>query len=889
MGVLVEDLGDAYTARVVHALHREAVARDVSLSFFVGGQVGQDRMRNEAFAVVSEESVDALLVLAVARKYSPEGMAEILRRFRPLPICTLGVRCPGFPCVQVDNEPAMRAALDHLVRHHGRRRVLFLRGPKGNTEANTRFAIYRDVLRRQDIRWDPALVVQGDFDAHSAERAITDYVRTRGTDFDAIMAGNDSMALGALRALERAGVRVPENLSLVGFDDVEAAWSSSPPLSTVRQPFNELASTALDVVLSEGPHPQGELHTVTGELVLRRSCGCVSRAVERAGAPVQGSTTQSLEHAAGVAVSVAERWLLRAGAMPHHASELVAALVNPSPESRGVFFSLLERTIADLMRGGTPVRNLQELLTELSAALRPALVDSPAQRDAVELALHQARILCADAAEREAASRAQVVQGRADALIGAARALLTSFDLVALRRAIRLELPRLGVPGCSLLLYDESEVSRGRSTPPGPSLPPGVSTPPSTGTLKGAGLTGTGLTGAGLTGTGLPGTHSAPPSVRSGQAGASWAPSIPPDPVDVPPETALDLPVPEHSQCLLAYEPTLAASTAPGEEQVRTRRLWPNERTARTTQTVQSLFFDSEPLGLLTLDFVPGQGPLHQAVAEMVSAALQGARLARRVAEEATRRERVERQRLEQELEIAARIQSSILPRNVAVDGLEVVAVMEPATEVGGDYYDVLPFDGGAWIGIGDVAGHGLRPGIVMVMLQSVVAAVTTLAPETRPRDLIHVVNQVLYDNVRGRLEQDEHATLSVIRYERDGTLSFAGAHEDLIIWRFETGRCELIPTEGTWVAATRDIDAVTHDRQARLQPGDVLVLYTDGAIEAQNEQGERFGIERIVALLEANGRRPVAEIRDQVLAELRSFAPLRDDDVALLVARYRP
>jgi DNA-binding LacI/PurR family transcriptional regulator/serine phosphatase RsbU (regulator of sigma subunit) len=830
--VLVEDLGDPYTARVVHAMHREAVTRDVSLSFFVGGQVGIDRMRNDAFAVVSPEAVDALVVLAVARRYSPEEMAEILARFRPLPICTIGVRCPGLPCVQVDNEPAMRAALDHLVRHHGRRRVLFLRGPKGNTEANTRFAIYRDVLRRQDIRWDPALVVQGDFDAHSAERAVTDYVRTRGTDFDAIMAGNDAMALGALRALERAGVRVPENLSLVGFDDIEAAWSSSPPLSTVRQPFDEIASTSFEVVLGESPG-NGELKTVTGELVLRRSCGCVSRAVERAGAVLGSRTAQSLEHAAGVATAAAERWLLRSGAMPHHAGELVAALVRQGAQGRGVFFSLLERTIADLMRGGTPVRHLQELLTELSAALRPALLDAPTERENVELALQQARILIADAAEREAASRAQVVQGHADALITAARALLPAFDLVALRRAIRLELPRLGVPGCCVLLYDDAELSQ---APRGS----GVST-------------------------------------------------LPPGGAAAPAAKALEIFVPEHSRCLLAYEPTLAASSSPEEDRVQTRGLWPSQRTARTTQTVQSLFFDAERLGLLVLDFVPGHGALHQAVAEMVSAALQGAKLARRVAEEAARRERVERQRLEQELEIAARIQSSILPRNVSVEGLEVVAAMEPATEVGGDYYDVLPFAGGAWIGIGDVAGHGLRPGIVMVMLQSVVAAVAALAPQTRPRDLIHVVNQVLYDNVRGRLEQDEHATLSVIRYQRDGTLSFAGAHEDLIIWRAATGRCELIPTDGTWVAATRDIDAVTHDHQARLEPEDILVLYTDGAIEAKNDLGERFGMPRLIALLEEHGRRPVAQIRDQVLTELRSFAPERDDDVALLVARFRP
>src|SRR5690606_13572768 len=154
---------------------------------------------------------------------------------------------------------------------------------------------------------------------------------------------------------------------------------------------------AFDVVLSEHFTTTAELHTVTGELVLRRSCGCVSGAIERAGMQVGSGTRHSPEHAGGMAVTVAARWLLRAGAMPLHAAELIPALLHPSPENRSMVFSLLERVIADLMRGHTPVRHLQELLTEIAAVLRPALRDDPERRDALELMLHQARILCSEA------------------------------------------------------------------------------------------------------------------------------------------------------------------------------------------------------------------------------------------------------------------------------------------------------------------------------------------------------------------------------------------------------------------------------------------------------------------------------------------------------------
>jgi DNA-binding LacI/PurR family transcriptional regulator/serine phosphatase RsbU (regulator of sigma subunit) len=814
----LDDLSNPYTSGMVHSLHREAVARDLSILFFAGGQVDLEPLRNDAFSAASPASVDALLVLSMARKLSAEHLGRLLERFRPLPICTIGLRCPGIPCVQVDNEPAMRAALDHLVSHHGRRRILFLRGPTGNTESNTRFAIYRDVLRRQNIRWDPSLVVQGDFDEESAERAVTDYVRTRGTDFDAVMSANDAMALGALRALERAGARVPDSLSLVGFDDVESAWTASPPLTTVRQPFDLLASTALDLLLAPNAgEVRDELHTVNGELVLRRSCGCVAEAVERAGTASERRPV-SLSAATVTATTVAERWLVRAGASLGLAEDLLSGFLDQDEESPQVF-SVLERIFSELTAAGTSVRGLQELLTEVRAALRPALVDDDPQRDRIERLFHQTRILCAHAAEREAANAALASERRTAALVTASRALLTSFDVVELRRAIRSELPRLGVPACSLLVYEGD--------------------------------------GAGV-----------PPSARHGEFGQSGA-------------------LPELSRCIVSYEPAQFGSLAPPPDALRTEQLWPRPRTMRSSQTVQSLFFDQERLGLLMLDFTPGQGPLHHAIGEMVSASLQGARLAQRLADAAAHQERMERARLQAELAIASRIQSSILPKNVSAPGLEVAAVMQPAAEVGGDYYDVLPFEDGAWIGIGDVAGHGLRPGLVMVMLQSVVAAVTALSPATKPRDLIHVVNRVLYDNVRQRLEQNEHATLSVIRYQRDGSLAFAGAHEDLIILRASTGKCELIPTDGTWVAATRDIDAVTHDQTARLEPGDVLVLYTDGAIESRSPAGEPFGMERLISAVELARDRAVTEIRDHILECLAAFAPEKDDDVALVVARY--
>jgi sigma-B regulation protein RsbU (phosphoserine phosphatase) len=110
-----------------------------------------------------------------------------------------------------------------------------------------------------------------------------------------------------------------------------------------------------------------------------------------------------------------------------------------------------------------------------------------------------------------------------------------------------------------------------------------------------------------------------------------------------------------------------------------------------------------------------------------------------------------------------------------------------------------------------------------------------------------------------------------------------------MLIRRVATGRCDRIETPGTWVGAKRDITAGTVDSTARLQPGDLLVLYTDGLTEATagDDSGARFGIDRLIALVEEHGASPPAAVRDAILAAVAAFSSHRDDDVTLLVARY--
>lgn len=248
---------------------------------------------------------------------------------------------------------------------------------------------------------------------------------------------------------------------------------------------------------------------------------------------------------------------------------------------------------------------------------------------------------------------------------------------------------------------------------------------------------------------------------------------------------------------------------------------------------------------------------------------------------------KVHQARIDEELAIARRVQTSILPVRFDVDNLDIAAAMDPADSVGGDYYDVLPAEGGAWIAIGDVSGHGLNSGLVMLMLQGIVSSMTRALPHASPRDILARVNEVLYDNIRNRLGQREHVTFMLARYYRDGRLVFAGAHEYLVVYRKSTGRCETIRTPGTWIGAVRDIRRVTVDTMVRLADGDVVVLYTDGVTEAKNEDGEQFDMDRLMKLTESVADRPVGEIRDNILAVVEKWLDQQLDDISLMVMRY--
>jgi sigma-B regulation protein RsbU (phosphoserine phosphatase) len=240
----------------------------------------------------------------------------------------------------------------------------------------------------------------------------------------------------------------------------------------------------------------------------------------------------------------------------------------------------------------------------------------------------------------------------------------------------------------------------------------------------------------------------------------------------------------------------------------------------------------------------------------------------------------------DQEMALARSIQTSVLPRTFEMPGYDISAIMLPAEEVGGDFYEFRRNNGGAWIGVGDVTGHGVTSGLIMMMAQSMF---TMLCEQNghyhSPAKFISLMNRAMFYNLR-RLGQERFMTMVVARIENDGRLVYAGAHTDLLIYRAGDGTVDRLPTDGLWLGIADDVEHLTTDRTITLQPGDVALLHTDGVTESRNAAGECYDMERLTGELQKLHDKPAATIVTTIAAAAWQWAGTPKDDVSLMAVK---
>ncbi len=462
--LLVESLDDEHEQSVVHGSLTAARELDARLLIVAGGAVDapDERLRagNFAFDLIGSDNALGILVLssAIGNAAGPERLGEWLGRYAGVPVCCMGVPIPGYVSVRVDNGAGIREAVRHLVEVHGKRNIGFIRGPAQSEEAEVRYAAYRDQLFTHGVNPDPRWVAEGDYYRQSgaqAVRSILDQKRVSVQALDALVCANDYMALGALDELGRRNINVPEQIALIGFDDVPSAAESRPSLTTVRQPGGELGRLGLKqlLLLVSGAANLGD-SVLPVELKIRRSCGCASVDVALA-ERVQSSGASGKFEAALIQrrqLIVAE--LARAAQGSFGAggsgweSALLSALIDElRGDNRGALSRRVQRLLLKLEHSGSDLAAAPLVLATLRQQALPCVATSSEARDRLEDAVSDAQLITTALVTQAAVSSTRAVIARARALSRDVQEQMFG-DAAAVSRALAEHLPALGVDAC---------------------------------------------------------------------------------------------------------------------------------------------------------------------------------------------------------------------------------------------------------------------------------------------------------------------------------------------------------------------------------------------------------------------------------------------------------
>lgn len=260
---LLPDIANPFFSEVIRGI--EQVAHENGYSVLLG-ETQSSLVREQAYAdMVAARQADGIITMSHRVPAIPiDGRLPVVNA------CEY-VKDSQISSVYIDNVMAAGAAVDYLVTL-GHRDIAFIAGPSSSPICVDREQGYQLALQRAKIPANPALTAVGDFSIEAGERAIELFL-SQGQTFSAVFCSNDEMAIGAMRALSAHGLRVPDDVSVVGFDDIRFARYTSPSLTTVAQPKNALGREAMTMMIEllNDPEVPPRKRVLSADLVVRGS------------------------------------------------------------------------------------------------------------------------------------------------------------------------------------------------------------------------------------------------------------------------------------------------------------------------------------------------------------------------------------------------------------------------------------------------------------------------------------------------------------------------------------------------------------------------------------------------------------------------------------------
>ncbi|NWF64197.1 MAG: substrate-binding domain-containing protein [Chloroflexi bacterium] len=467
--------GGEFMAGVLDA----ARVADVNVVCFIGGKPSAlktpDGTSYGLYDLVTPGQFDGILLSAdIAHGLAPEEVAVFYKALESIPAASFAVPLKGVASVIADNEGGMRAIVRHLIEIHQYERIAFVRGPRGQVEADARYQAFLDELKKHNIRHAPDLVAEGDYSTESGRAAVRALLDERGVSVQAVVASNDRMAFGVLEALQQRGIRVPGGIAVTGFDDVSESQSMGVPLTTVRQSFYDAGTQSFNLLMKRINGEETSDMVLPSNLVVRWSCGCLPENIQQAIVlPREVAHTGRLEnkraaaiHALIQAAGVKEDDPARAEYVDVFGQAWDAFLATLRENNKhNTFLNMIQAMVETLQRHGYDFNTWQHVITTFRKYALGGISSNITTLWAENI-FQQARMLVGELSQRaQAYTRLQLVK-QEELLNNFSFSMASAVTFDSIGDAIAKHFPVLGIDHWYVMYYGETDNPGSIAAPP---------------------------------------------------------------------------------------------------------------------------------------------------------------------------------------------------------------------------------------------------------------------------------------------------------------------------------------------------------------------------------------------------------------------------------------
>jgi diguanylate cyclase (GGDEF)-like protein len=279
---LFDEFHNEYSMGICRGAFQAARELGISVVFFGVGALESPvlytGMRNRLFSLIDPGAFQGIMYVSssLSNYIGAKRFLDFTGKYGTIPQAHIGIEAKGKHTFNIDNASGMYSLVDHLIVAHGRRKIAFINGTRGVHESDERFRAYRDALRDNGIGFDERYVFDGNFLRERGILAVTEFLDKRKIDIDGLVGANDQMALYAMKELQKRGYRVPDDISVGGFDDLASATSHKPALTTVHQSAAKLGYVAMQEFAGSlvEDEPRVIDTKLPAQMIVRQSCGC---------------------------------------------------------------------------------------------------------------------------------------------------------------------------------------------------------------------------------------------------------------------------------------------------------------------------------------------------------------------------------------------------------------------------------------------------------------------------------------------------------------------------------------------------------------------------------------------------------------------------------------